>query len=421
MNCIIPGQNLKVFARALNALARIGDDLYVEASKEQLHLVTLNLRKTVCVRYDFKEIFFSNYEINEAELGGTESVSCKIHLKTLLPLFKGTHLDKKLDYVKIEYENNSDFIIFKMKYKCDEILMRHTLRLMESETLTIGISPDNGCNNIGTTSTFCNQLLNMFSNSDDEILFEITKDKAVVRNYYVGAPVRPKSVRSQVNLNGSEFTMFRIDQETTINFSLKPFRTAIQFAEAFNLSISLNFEKGGKPLSVLMTNPTFEVSFIVATLNPYSDNQSSMSTEIPAKITQFNNNHPNITVEDQQALLAEDWDDLSLEVNNKLPIKRTTKSSSNSSSKEPSFREIVEQARSKRSRRFSNDENTNVDRSEVREEDTEPAVNVEENEVSISPESPKTKKAKLVFGRCFEMTFSRDRLGVVLAPNSDSE
>lgn len=102
--------------------------------------------------------------------------------------------------MKIEYENNSDFIIFKMKYKCDEILMRHTLRLMESETLTIGISPDNGCNNIGTTSTFCNQLLNMFSNSDDEILFEITKDKAVVRNYYVGRYIF--KIKSIVCTNG---------------------------------------------------------------------------------------------------------------------------------------------------------------------------------------------------------------------------
>lgn len=88
--------------------------------------------------------------------------------------------------MKIEYENDTDWIIFKMKYKCDDIIMTHKLRLMEPETLTIQMSSEAGSNNIIGYSNIFNQLSNMFSNSDDEITLEISKQKLLARNYCVG-------------------------------------------------------------------------------------------------------------------------------------------------------------------------------------------------------------------------------------------
>lgn len=39
----------------------------------------------------------------------------------------------------------------------------------------------------------------------------------------------------------------------------------------------------------------------------------------------------------------------------------------------------------------------------------------------VSPESPRTKRAKTVFGRCYDQTFCRTDSSKVLAANSDSE
>ncbi|CAH1141275.1 unnamed protein product [Phyllotreta striolata] len=408
MNCIIPGQNLKVFAKALYTLGKIGDNLFVEVSKKQLKLITMNSRKTVCSQCNLLDTFFSNYEINENDLDSTGTMSCKIQMKFLLPLFKGTHLEKKFDYVKIEFTKHSDYIVFRMKYKCDEILMTHNLRLMDTETLTIGISPDTGCNTIGTTSAFCNQLLGMFSNLDNEILFEISTNKAVVRNYFVGEPVKSKTVRSQVNLSGTEFTMYSINEETVINFSLKPFRTAVNFAESFTLNLTLNFERGDKPLSIIIKNPTFELYFFIATSNPQSDNQKANSTNsIPTKVTQTNNT--DISEEDRQVLLNENWEEgFNSESFDRIPHKITN---SNSTSKNNQFVDIVEEALP-RKRSLLDDENANV-----MEQDGE---SEEFNGFSLSQNS-KTKRVKLVLGRCFEDSFSSQTLGNVLAPNSDSE
>lgn len=111
MNCIIPGLNLKglsklsssieksyqyfvlVFAKALHALAKVGDNLYIEASESNLMFISFNLRKTVFVKYIFNENFFSYYEATEKQ-----NVICKIQMKTLIPLFKGTHLEKKVSF-----------------------------------------------------------------------------------------------------------------------------------------------------------------------------------------------------------------------------------------------------------------------------------------------------------------------------------
>lgn len=64
--------------------------------------------------------------------------------------------------------------------------MIHKLRLMEQESLRIQIEADEGCNDLLGSSSFFNQLLNTFSNTDDEITMEISKQKVIARNYCVG-------------------------------------------------------------------------------------------------------------------------------------------------------------------------------------------------------------------------------------------
>ncbi|RZB41584.1 cell cycle checkpoint control protein RAD9A [Asbolus verrucosus] len=325
MECIVPGNNMKVLGKALQALAKIGDELYVEAKKDRLCLITLNSSKTVCARFHFFDSFFSSYDVNQNDLSAAnnETITCKLHMKVFLPLFKG-NLEKKLDYFKLEYETDSDFIVFKMKYKCDDIVMVHKLRLMDNETLSIGVATDSGSNNMGASSSFYNEILTMFNVSDDEITFEITTEKITARNYCT----------------------------------------------------DFNFEAGGTPLSMLMRNPTFEVNFIVATLNPYSDANSSVanSNSVASKVQAPTRPVNEIADDDLEAMQAVNWED--------------------ESSKGSSFTELMKKAKSDK-------ENLDI--------------------VPKSPESPRSKRAKTVFGRCYDPTFHETILGEVLAENSDTD
>lgn len=157
-----------------------------------------------------------------------------------------------------------------------------------------------------------------------------------------------------------------------------------------------------------MKNSTFEVNFIVATLDPYGDGYSSKATcSIPAQVTQIKTNHPNLTVEDQEALLNENWDEFDVEMDQHI--------SKHIKKKKANGLELFER---KNKGTYGDHEKKDTDNN------TNNIVNGNNNNLDFipsSPESPKTKKAKLVFGRCFESTFSKNCLGEVLAPNSDSD
>lgn len=51
-----------------------------------------------------------------------------------------------------------------------------------------------------------------------------------------------KGVRTQMCLLRSEFNSYKVAQDTTVTFGLKPLRAAIHFAEACSLNITLNIE-----------------------------------------------------------------------------------------------------------------------------------------------------------------------------------
>lgn len=112
MNCVIPCLNIKgnynkipsnhncyslyllVLGKALQSLAKIGDELFIEAKSDQLTLLTFNQSKTICGQFHMLDSFFTLYNVKDEP-----SVSCKIHMKTILPMFKGTNIDKKVGFL----------------------------------------------------------------------------------------------------------------------------------------------------------------------------------------------------------------------------------------------------------------------------------------------------------------------------------
>lgn len=55
-----------------------------------------------------------------------------------------------------------------------------------------------------------------------------------------------KTIRTQVTLNAGEFTTYKVQEDEEITFSLRPFRAAINFADALHLNVTIKFSKPGK-------------------------------------------------------------------------------------------------------------------------------------------------------------------------------
>lgn len=77
-----------VISRTLQALSRIGDELYIEAQKEYLQFAAINMNKTVYATYHFFHSFFSDYNVSLDSAKEDDRITCKVHLKAMLNVFK---------------------------------------------------------------------------------------------------------------------------------------------------------------------------------------------------------------------------------------------------------------------------------------------------------------------------------------------
>jgi hypothetical protein len=71
-----------VLARAIHALCRIGDELYVEPEPAKLSFRAVSASKSAYASFTFSESFFScyNYEQTKSQ---EEDVTCKVSMKVL--------------------------------------------------------------------------------------------------------------------------------------------------------------------------------------------------------------------------------------------------------------------------------------------------------------------------------------------------
>lgn len=89
-----------------------------------------------------------------------------------------------MELCKIDYEAGSANVTIKMKYKQD-VTMTHVVKLIECKHANLTM-PDDHTNQLNGSSGFYNQILVMFQHNDEDISWDVTKNKAVVRNYNAG-------------------------------------------------------------------------------------------------------------------------------------------------------------------------------------------------------------------------------------------
>lgn len=71
-----------VLARAIHALCRIGDELYVEPEPAKLSFRAVSASKSAYASFSFSESFFSYYNYEQTK-SQEEDVTCKVSMKVL--------------------------------------------------------------------------------------------------------------------------------------------------------------------------------------------------------------------------------------------------------------------------------------------------------------------------------------------------
>lgn len=90
MKCVLPTVNIKLFAKAIHCIAKIGSEIYFEPLESGLTLKTVNSSRSAYMYFCFMKPMFQTYNLQHSPNTSTFAddddnlFKCKIPTKTIL-------------------------------------------------------------------------------------------------------------------------------------------------------------------------------------------------------------------------------------------------------------------------------------------------------------------------------------------------
>jgi len=272
MQCVIPKNYIKLFAKSVQCLAKIGEDLYIEAIRKKIVFRTLNSSRVAFFAFFLDEKFFEDYSLED-----------NIERKFAVKLKSCQAVFRQFDTVErciFRLDEIQERVIF-------ELICKHGIRKVYKLTYEV-IEPiqalynkDNAVNSMIFAPRKLMECVGNFQTQVEEISLSVSKDSILLQSFADEAAPKTKAklqeLKTRLTLDVGDFESYDISLPTCLTFCLKEFKAILTFCDAAGQSISMNFEKSGRPvlLSVKYFG-VFEADFVLATL---LDNSSQQSTD----------------------------------------------------------------------------------------------------------------------------------------------
>lgn len=388
MKCIIQGKKVKFLARAVHALARIGNDLYIDPQPDGLGFRTVDSSRSALVSFLFKLDFFEVFvekmdddlaKINDSnpELSSQNPSKCRIPMKSILMVFRSISvLDRTVESCIIHVQPNDEKV--KIELNCRYSVQKvYIIPFIECETLKAEYDSTPGANTFTCQSKVMTEAALNFLKNQEEVTIIATPQSFVMKNFLEPGEPSKGAVHTELTMHPNEFEAFCVQENTTVTFCLKELRSFLAFADAFAFPLTAAYGEDGSPIIFSLNNENMlEGSLVMATLAtpPESLRQNAGETSMSQT--------SNSTFRDTEDLVN--------------PRRSFTPQEPRVSTMEidaplPHFSESFD----------------------------EPQL-----EATQVTDPPPSKKARYLFKRCFEATFNPSKIpgyDRVLAPDSDEE
>ncbi|PKI74036.1 hypothetical protein CRG98_005514 [Punica granatum] len=255
MEFTLTGNSLKTFARSITGLARIGNELVVQASPSELALHTLNASRSAYQLITFKPDFFDVYTVTDGQ------VKCSVLLKDVCsvlrtPITNIDHLDVQLP--------DPDASRLQWVLECYNGI-RKTYRIncnVDPDIQQLSLDKERYPSNFIVRPRDLNRLLANFQSSLQEITIIATErnslpsdaaneigGKAVeLRSYLDPAKESDSSLHTQLWIDPlEEFVQYTHNGDPVdVTFGVKELKAFLSFCEGCEVDIHLYFEKAGE-------------------------------------------------------------------------------------------------------------------------------------------------------------------------------
>ncbi|CAL5194745.1 unnamed protein product [Lathyrus oleraceus] len=282
MELTLSDNSLKTFARCITCLARIGNELSIQASSSQLLFHTINSSRSAYQSIHFKPSFFDVYTVSSVP------VQCSVLLKAVCavlrtPIANIDHLTVKLlepDAPKVEWILDCYSGMRKTYWiTCN----------VEPDIQHLSLDRQKFPSNFVVRPRDLNRLLANFQSSLQEITIIATEPASVPpdsANEIGGKAVELRSYIDPTKDNDSllhtqlwidpkeEFLQYvHTGDPVDVTFSVKELKAFLSFCEGCEIDIHLHFEKTGEPILMAPkfgledgSHSNFDATLVLATM-----------------------------------------------------------------------------------------------------------------------------------------------------------
>ncbi|XP_068596409.1 cell cycle checkpoint control protein RAD9A [Brachionichthys hirsutus] len=286
MDCVVTGGNVKVLAKAIHSLSRIGDELYVEPQEDGLALRSVNSSRSAYACFLFAPLFFSRYSAPT-----DDAFRCKLLIKSVQAVFRSlASLEKTVETCHVKLDEQKDRLTFTLHCK-HGLLKTHNLSFQDSESLQAVFDKESCTNVFRAQPRVLVDTVMHFPPSLEEVTVSVSGERMWVRNH-VEEEDQTKAVLTEFCLASDEFDLFAVQTHNSVTFCLKELRGLLLFAESTGLPISMYFDEPGSPVVLSVADGVLEGNFVLATLSDdvnHNKNNTKRAREPPAPSDDFMN------------------------------------------------------------------------------------------------------------------------------------
>uniref|UniRef100_UPI003AADF671 cell cycle checkpoint control protein RAD9B n=1 Tax=Centroberyx gerrardi TaxID=166262 RepID=UPI003AADF671 len=281
MNCVIEGNCVKAFGKAIHALSRIGDELWLDPMVKGLAVRSVNSAHSAYACFLFSPLFFQRYSLGSGSEQDSGTVKCKLVMKSVLPLFRClTSIERNVDRCQISINIPDDRVVF--QFFCRHgITKTYNLGFQESEALQAVFASHLCPNALKAQARLLGDMVMHFPVSQEEITLSMNPLRLNLRNYYEEGNDQMKMMYTEMSLHPDEFDYFQVGVDSDITFCLKELRGLLSFAESHGLPVSVHFGAAGKPVCFAVEDMVLEASVVLATLTDSESSGPSQAAEAP--------------------------------------------------------------------------------------------------------------------------------------------
>ncbi|KAM8993138.1 cell cycle checkpoint control protein RAD9B isoform 6-T6 [Ara ararauna] len=249
MKCVIGGARLRVFGRAIHAMARISDEFWFDPLEKGLALRSVNSSRSAYAYVFFSSMFFQHYcwaavpQPHQKEK--QSSPACKLIIKSVLPVFRSVNvLERNVEKCTIYTNINDHHITFQFFCK-HGVVKTYNLTFQECDPLQAVFAKHMCPNVLKLHSRLLADILIHFPMSQEEVTLSVTPVKVCFKSYTGEDTDFSKTMLTEIQLNPDEFDYFQVGVDSEVTFCLKELRGLLTFSEATSVPVSIHFDISG--------------------------------------------------------------------------------------------------------------------------------------------------------------------------------